>query len=111
MILGLLGLLAPILSPVSWIHAYATAFLPLCLLWGEVLRRRVSGIYLALLTLASLLVGSYLPPRLLLLFAQRNHYQAFSVSTVFFFAVLLGLIFYRMAQSGVEHPELDVSHP
>ncbi len=58
MILGLLGLLSPILSPVSWFHAYAVAYLAFALLWHEALSRSLGTVYLVALTAVSLLLGS-----------------------------------------------------
>ncbi len=65
LVLGLLALLAPVVSPVSWFHAYATAFAALALLWWEALTRPVSNTFLALLVLTSLCLGTALSENLL----------------------------------------------
>lgn len=57
-VLALLGLLAPILSPVSWFHAYATAFIAFAFLWREALTARLHPVLLALLLVVSLCLGS-----------------------------------------------------
>ena len=48
LILGLLSLLCPVVSPVSWLHAYALSFFGFAILWGDALRSKVSNSYLAL---------------------------------------------------------------
>ncbi len=57
-VLALFGLLAPILSPVSWFHAYATAFVAFAVLWHEALTARLQPVLFALLLLVSLCLAS-----------------------------------------------------
>ncbi len=74
MVLGLLSLMAPILSPVSWFHAYATAFLAFALLWRECFTRSMPSAYLIALTVVTLLLGSAVSENLmpLLLLSGRH---------------------------------------
>ncbi|MBE7182088.1 MAG: DUF2029 domain-containing protein, partial [Terriglobus roseus] len=58
LILGLLALLAPVTSPVSWFHAYATAWVAFALLWWDALTRAVPVTFLLLLFFCSLCLGT-----------------------------------------------------
>lgn len=97
-VVGLLGLLSPLISPVSWTHAYATAFLPIALLWGEALRRKFSAAYVLLLSAASVAVGNYLPSRVMTALAETNHHALLASSLLCFGLLLpIALILWRIA--------------
>ncbi len=108
LILGLLSLVAPILSPVSWFHAYAMAFLAFALLWHESFERPVSLGYLLSLTAVSLLLGTAISENLLPRLLDSRHYAW--LATCLQFGQLLGaigLILYRIAKiKAVESREL-----
>ncbi len=72
-VLALLALMAPILSPVSWFHAYATAFIAFALLWRDGFRDHASTAYLMALTAVSLLLGSAVSENLIALLAASPH--------------------------------------
>ena len=57
-VLALLSLLAPLLSPVSWFHAYATAFVAFAFLWQEALTNRLHPVLFVLLLVVSLCLAS-----------------------------------------------------
>ena len=78
LVLGLISLMAPILSPVSWFHAYAMAFVAFVLLWQEALRSPVGKVYLSVLTVVSLLLGSAVSENLLpyLVYAGQETFAA-----------------------------------
>ncbi len=56
--LAVFALLVLCLSPVSWRHAYAVAFIPLAICWADALRRKQSLWHLALLALTSVSIGT-----------------------------------------------------
>ncbi len=60
LVLALLALVSACVSPVSWRHAYVVEVLPLALLWAHALRHRPSRTELAVLTVCSLELGSFL---------------------------------------------------
>ncbi len=101
LVLGLLGLVAPILSPVSWFHAYATAFIAFVLLWREALQQtgRPAGRgYLLLLTLVTLLLGSAVSENLLTMLAVSPRLAPLATWLQFGqLAAACGLVFYRLA--------------
>lgn len=106
--IGLLGLLAPVISPVSWFHAYATAFVAFALLWADALRRPVRDGYLLTLTTVSLLLGSAVAENLLAWFAYSGH--APRLGTALQLGQLLlaaGLVLYRIALPESNAPPLQ----
>jgi hypothetical protein len=56
--LAVFALLVLCVSPVSWRHAYAVAFIPLALSWADALRRQQGLWHLALLVLTSVSIGT-----------------------------------------------------
>jgi len=56
--LAVFALLVLCVSPVSWRHAYAVAFIPLAISWADALRRQQRLWHLALLALTSVSVGT-----------------------------------------------------
>ena len=101
LVLGLLGLMAPILSPVSWFHAYSTAFIAFALLWRDCLARPVSNLYLTALTAVSLLLGSAVSENVLPLLAGR--WRQDGLASGLQFAQLLaaaGIVLYRIGRIG-----------
>jgi alpha-1,2-mannosyltransferase len=59
LVLSMLALVSTCVAPVSWRHAYVVAFLPLAMLWTCALRERPAVRDLALLTLCTLELGSF----------------------------------------------------
>ena len=59
MTLALFALLSACVAPISWKHAYVVAFLPLCYLWADAFRAKLSGFQLAFLTFCSIELGSF----------------------------------------------------
>ncbi len=59
MTLALFALLSAAIAPISWKHAYVVAFLPLAFFWVDAFRRSVATWELALLTLCSIELGSF----------------------------------------------------
>ncbi|RRA48564.1 glycosyltransferase family 87 protein [Acidipila sp. EB88] len=59
MTLALFALISTCVSPVSWKHAYILSFVALALLWSNALRRPLTPMHLALLTLCSIELGSF----------------------------------------------------
>lgn len=57
-IISLLALLSPVVSPVSWLHAYAIAFITFAVLWKQA-TRRVGNVQIGLLIVSSLMIGTY----------------------------------------------------
>ncbi len=97
LVLGLLGLMAPVLSPVSWFHAYATAFIAFALLWWECFQTPVSTGYLAVLTLVSLLLGSAVSENLLTLLAGSPRFANWASYLQFGqMAAASGLVLFRL---------------
>ncbi|MGI4829248.1 MAG: glycosyltransferase family 87 protein [Janthinobacterium lividum] len=97
MVLGLLSLAAPVLSPVSWFHAYAMAFIAFALLWQEALRKTVSTVYLVALTAVSLLLGSAVSENALpTLMYSGQHAMLASCLQFGQLALALAVIFYRI---------------
>lgn len=96
LVLGLLALLAPVISPVSWFHAYATAFLAFALLWWDALTSSISAGLLLLLLIASLCFGTALSENVLPAMALG---QAASLSTLLQLTQLLvaaSVVCYRL---------------
>lgn len=97
MVIGLLGLLAPILSPVSWFHAYATAFVAFVLLWRKALMGSVGTIYLIVLTAVSLLLGSAVSENLIPILVRSGRYATLASCLQFGQLVAAtGVIFYQI---------------
>lgn len=71
--LALIGLAAPLSSPVSWEHAYTTSFLLLALLWHEALRQKLQLPYLVLLSLCTVMLDSYIWRAAVLNTAHAHH--------------------------------------
>ena len=101
LVLALLGLMAPILSPVSWFHAYATAFVAFVLLWRDCLHPRTGTLFLVLLTAVTLLLGSPVSENLVpfLLFTRHNTALACLLQIGQLLAAS-GVIFYRLWKLG-----------
>lgn len=97
MVLGLLSLAAPILSPVSWFHAYAMAFIAFALLWHEALTTPVSNAYLLGLTTISLLLGSAVSENALPWLLYSRHDVTLAACLQFAqLALALAIIYYRI---------------
>lgn len=107
-ILALLALASPLLSPVSWLHAYATAFIAFAVLWSEALRLQFSYRYLTLLTIASITIGSYAWLATMLKVAHIHHGILTASLGLLQLLLLCALVFYRM--KGLFKPALK-SHP
>lgn len=108
MILGLLGLYAPIISPVSWFHAYATALPAFALLWWEAVWRPTRTAYLLALTAVTLMLGTAVSENLLSTLCLRLPHPA--LGTVLQFGQLLGaacLVLYRIYRMGQETDSLQ----
>jgi hypothetical protein len=56
--LSIFALVTPLISPLSWRHAYTIALVPLIILWVQAVRTSVSTLHLALLTLSTLAMGT-----------------------------------------------------
>lgn len=96
LVLALLSLLAPVLSPVSWFHAYSTAFLAFAFLWRDEIGKPSGTLYLLALTLTSLLLGSAVAENLIPYLLFSGHVAP---SAVLHFAELLlaiGVIFHQL---------------
>ena len=100
LILGLLSLLCPVVSPVSWLHAYALSFFGFAILWGDALRSKVSNSYLALLTACSLLIGSYVWPTAVLRTAYHHHDKIAAALSLGALLVVCLLVFARISKVG-----------
>ena len=97
MVLGLLSLMAPILSPVSWFHAYATAFIAFVLLWREALKGPVGASYLIGLTAVSLLLGTAVSENLMPLLVSSGRYAMLASCLQFGqLAAATALVFHRI---------------
>ncbi|QNI32253.1 DUF2029 domain-containing protein [Alloacidobacterium dinghuense] len=99
-VLALLALASPLLSPVSWLHAYAIAFVAFAVLWSEALRSRFSIPYLSLLTFASITVGSYAWLAMLLKVAHLRHDILTASLGLTQLIALCALVFYRLTGIG-----------
>lgn len=101
MALGLFSLLAPILSPVSWFHAYAMSFAAFVLLWAECFRRPVGSAYLALLTIVSLLLGTAVSENALQALAgPGTHLLSAATLQLGQLLAAVSLILYRLWRTG-----------
>ena len=101
LVLGLLSLMAPILSPVSWFHAYATALIAFVLLWRECFEGPVGTPYLLSLTAITLLLGSAVSENLMSRFVYSGRHAFFTCCL--HFGQLLGasmLVSYRLWKIG-----------
>ncbi len=104
MVLGLLSLMAPILSPVSWFHAYAMAFVAFVLLWRESLLDSVGTFYLIGLTAISLLLGSAVSENLMSMLVGSGRHAALASCLQFGqLAAATGVVFYRIGK--IRDPE------
>jgi Glycosyltransferase family 87 len=56
--MAIFAMVTPLISPLSWRHAYTVALVPLAVLWVQALRTSVSTLHLALLALSTLAMGS-----------------------------------------------------
>lgn len=106
LVLGILTLMAPLLSPVSWFHAYAISLAAFALLWHEALIRFVSTRYLLWLTVVTVCLGTpiyeNLLPRLTL-----GSTPPLVAATIQLGQLLLAasLVLYRVHRTGVHDPE------
>lgn len=98
LVFALLGLIAPVLSPVSWFHAYSTAFLAFALLWSECFDRLQSTPYLALLTAVTLLLGSAVSENLAPALLVSGHVALSALLQFAQLAAALGLVLWRIAR-------------
>ena len=106
MMLGLLSLMAPILSPVSWFHAYAMAFIAFVLLWREALQCPVGTMYLLSLTAVSLLLGSAVSENLMPMLVRSGRYANLASGLQFGqLAAAIGVVFYRIWGMKESHTE------
>ena len=96
MILGLLSLMAPILSPVSWFHAYSTAFLAFGFLWRDCLTTRRSTPYLIALTAVSLLLGSAVSENVLPYLLFSGHQGLAALLHTGQLLAAIGVVFYQL---------------
>ncbi len=97
LVLGLLSLIAPILSPVSWFHAYAMAYIAFALLWHDCLQRPVPLLYLLSLTAVSLAIGSAVFENLLTFLVFTNHHPVFTaVLQCLQLLLAAAVLFYRL---------------
>jgi len=56
--LSIFAVVTPLISPLSWRHAYTIALVPLAILWMQAIRTSVSTLHLALLTISTLAIGT-----------------------------------------------------
>lgn len=97
LILALLALISPVISPVSWLHAYATGFIAFALLWAEALRAKTPYVYQVFLLVNSIIVGSYAGSAIVYRTAQLHHEVLTASLDLFRMLALCGLIFYRLS--------------
>ncbi len=99
LVLALLSLMAPVLSPVSWFHAYAMAFIAFVLLWREALKGSAGTIYLIGLTAVSLLLGSAVSENLMSMLVGSGRHAALASFLQFGqLAAAAGVVFYRIGK-------------
>ena len=96
MVLGLLSLMAPILSPVSWFHAYTTAFVAFARLWRKLFVRPNGTAYLVALTAASLLLGTAVGENLLPLLLQAGQQTLACLLQLGQLLTAIGVAFYEL---------------
>lgn len=96
--LGTFGLLAPVLSPVSWFHAYATSFAAFVILWYEAATLPVPLAYLLLLLLTTLGLGSPVAENVLSVLNQNPHTAPLGcVLTLAELLLAVALMVYRLS--------------
>lgn len=112
MTLGLLSLMAPVLSPVSWFHAYATAFLAFVVLWQDAFRRRIGAAYLVALTAVTLLLGSAVSENLMSwLVLASEHAGLASALQIGQLIAATTVVFVQLWRMKPSRPQLDADLP
>ena len=96
LVLSIFGFVSAIVSPVSWLNAYAVAFLAFAVLWYEVLTIPTSWFYLLSLTYVSLLLGSPMLTGTTIYLVRQGHFLSAATLGTFSIAAAGGLLLCRL---------------